>query len=209
MPGAQLATAAIEKSINHLLKLDDEARRHLKPLESRRLKVSIKEFPWPLVFHFSERVDVLAQQQDELACDCHLGLSLADIETLKDSSQITRMIKQDRLMLDGDLQVAQGFSQLIQSIDIDWEEQLAKITGDVFAHSIFQQGRTLLNGISKAFVQSSSTVSDTLIEEKKWMAHSIMVEDFCQQVIELRSATERLEARLNLLVKTSNKDETP
>lgn len=207
MPAAQLATAAIERTLNHLLKLDEQARARLRPLNGKRLKVTIKELPWPLLFHFSERIDVLAQQGDTLYSDCHLELSLMTLEKLQDASQITRLIKHNELLLDGDLNVAQNFSQLVQSIDIDWEEQLSRYTGDVLAHSLFSQSKRLLASVANTLDNTTKIISDALIEEKKWMAHPIAVEDFCADVDKVTSQAARLEARLSQLEKTQQQQD--
>ncbi len=218
MPAAQLVSASIERIINHLLKLDSDSKAALAKLKGKRLTVKLREFPWPLTFVFSDKVDVLVnesfdnQSQKEQANislqdtasanqDCRIELSFSALQTIQDSSQITGLIQRNELKLDGDLSVAQGFGDLIKNIDIDWEEQLSKYTGDVIAHSVFNAGKQAARKINKHTKALLTILSEGAIEEKNIAAHKLLVEDFCSDVNQLRSATERLEARLTLLEK--------
>jgi ubiquinone biosynthesis protein UbiJ len=200
MPAAQLVTSAIEKVANQFLKLDPQSRKELIPLAGKQFKITIDEFPWPLVFAFSESIDVMAIQDDvSVAVDCSIELSLTTLKLLQDSSQITALIQQDKLKLQGDINVAQQFSQLMKNINIDWEEQLSKYTGDVFAHTFFSANSVLKEKFKRDIALLRSTLKDAAIEEKPIAAHPCAVEDFCQQVNELRGDVSRLEARLSIL----------
>lgn len=208
MPAAQLISASIERIINHLLKLDPDSVNALQAIKNKQLTVKIREFPWPLTFVFSERVDVLiAEQPQDIAlgnADCYIELSLNTIEALKDTSQITKLIQSNDLKLEGDLKVAQGFGDLLKNIEIDWEDQLSKYTGDVAAHSIFEAGRSALVEVSRHTEKLITMLGEGALEEKQLAAHRVMVDDFCEQVNGLRSATARLEARLKQLENVSD-----
>jgi ubiquinone biosynthesis protein UbiJ len=200
MPAAQLVTSGIERVANQLLKLDPQSRNDLVPLAGKQFMVSIDEFPWPLVFAFSESIDVLAIEPEASSeVDCSIELSLATLKLLQDSSQITALIQQGQLKLHGDIAVAQQFSQLMKNISIDWEEQLSKYTGDVLAHTFFSVNSAIKDKFLRDMSLLGATLKDAAMEEKHIAAHPFAVEDFCQQVNELRGDTSRLEARLSLL----------
>lgn len=196
MPAAQLFTAGLEGAINHLLSLDDGAAKNLVPLSGKQLKVSLRELPRPLLFAFSDRVDVLVAYNEDVKADCSLSLSLSTLQILQDPSQITNLIRQNKLDLQGDIHVAQDFSALIKQLDIDWEEHLSRYTGDVFAHTVFSTGRRLFETIRSKSDAILSTLSEGAVEEKQLAAHPIAVEHFCLEVNTLRSDADRFEARL-------------
>ena len=203
MPAAQLVSASIERIVNHLLKMDPESVKALHVIKNKQLTVKIREFPWPISFVFSERVDVLIAEQsqgnNEDNTDCYIELSITTFEALQDTSQITKLIQSNALKLEGDLKVAQGFADMLKNIEIDWEDQLSKYTGDVAAHSIFEAARSAIGKISRHTQKLATMLGEGLLEEKHIAAHRVPVEDFCEEVNRLRSATERLEARLALL----------
>ncbi|MCV5224257.1 SCP2 sterol-binding domain-containing protein, partial [Escherichia coli] len=69
---------------------------------------------------------------------CYLSLNLSVLPELRDQANITRLIKQDKLELEGDIQLAQKFSQLMTDCKPDIEEWLSRVTGDVVAHTLVQ-----------------------------------------------------------------------
>lgn len=204
MPFAQLLSAGIELGINQLLKLDPQSQLKLKKLAGKQLKVSIRELPWPLLFSFSQQVDVLAEQtidhtQQSQAADCHIELALETLPELQDSSKISQLIKQNKLLLEGDIHVAQGFSALIKELDIDWEEQLSHYTGDVLAHQTFASMKSVFLSAQQNMQQFGASLSDSLMQDEGLTIRATQLEEYCQQVNELRSAAQRLDARLKLL----------
>jgi len=210
MPFAQLLSAGLELGINQLLKLDPQSQLKLKKLAGKQLKVTIVELPWPLRFSFSHQVDVLAEQnidntqpndhaQKNHAADCEIELALETLPELQDSSKISQLIQQNKLLLDGDIHVAQGFSALIKELDIDWEEQLSHYTGDVLAHQTFASMKSVFLSAQQNMQQFSAGLSERLMQEQGLTIPATQVEEFCQQVNGLRSATQRLDARLKLL----------
>lgn len=74
--------------------------------------------------------------------DCYLSLNLSVLPELRDQANITRLIKQDKLELEGDIQLAQKFSQLMTDCKPDIEEWLSRVTGDVVAHTLVQGTKT-------------------------------------------------------------------
>ncbi|MFT4994716.1 MAG: ubiquinone biosynthesis protein UbiJ [Paraglaciecola sp.] len=210
MPFAQLLSAGLELGINQLLKLDPQSQVKLKKLAGKQLKVTIREVPWPLLFSFSEHVDVLVEQnidnmqfndhaQQNQAADCEIELALETLPELQDSSKISQLIQQKKLLLEGDIHVAQAFSALIKELDIDWEEQLSHYTGDVLAHQTFASMKSVFLSAQQNMQQFSTSLSERLMQDQGLTIPATQVEEFCQQVNGLRSAAQRLEARLILL----------
>ncbi len=70
--------------------------------------------------------------------DCYLSLNLSALPELREQSNITKLIKQDKLILEGDIQLAQKFAQLMTDCKPDLEEWLSRVTGDVVAHTLVQ-----------------------------------------------------------------------
>ncbi|MCV2884578.1 SCP2 sterol-binding domain-containing protein [Aestuariibacter sp. AA17] len=205
MPTPQLISALVETSINGVLALDAKSHERLKGLSGKRLWVHVRELPWPLTFCFSQRIDVLVDSDIEalsetpLPADCCLSLSLTTLPLLQDSSQITKLIKQDKLELMGDIHVAQGFSQLLSELNIDLEEKLSSLVGDVGARLTFQRLGAVKTAVTKKAHYIKTIIRDGAIEEKHIVASPIAIAHFCDEVNMLRSDVERLEAKLSLL----------
>ncbi|MBC3766577.1 ubiquinone biosynthesis accessory factor UbiJ [Neptunicella marina] len=197
MPAAQLAGAFIESAINKLLSLDPASQKRLIALNGKQLVVAVKELPWPLTFIFNDKISLLMTAAEQP--DCRIALSLSTLNKLKDTSQLTRLIQERELELIGDIHVAQSFSVLLNELDIDWEEQLSVYTGDVVAHQTIYGAKQLVARFKEHGQQLQQGLSDALIQEKQLIAHPMAIEQFSQAVNQLRSDTERLDARLKRL----------
>jgi ubiquinone biosynthesis protein UbiJ len=214
MPFAQLITSGIELAINQLLKLDDDSQQRLKKLSGKSLQVTIKELPWPLLFTFSEQIDVRTvitpDNAVEPSCepvDCLIELNLETLPKLRDSSQLTQLIQKKQLNLIGDIYVAQTFSALLKDLDIDWEEQLSGYTGDVVAHQTFTSMRTLFDTAKAQIEQGAIELGEYLTQSDSIAVKPKEMMAFSRDVSDLRSATERLSARVALL-EQAKKNET-
>ena len=207
MPAPQLALAAIEGAVNRLLSLDPETVSRLSKLAGKQLAVNVKELNMTVVVAFSDRIDLLlpdesvleksSDKQDEW--DCKITLSLWSIKELQDPSRITQLIKQDKLDVQGDMQIAQDFSSLMKEMEIDWEEHLSRYTGDVIAHQVMKTGKKVHETALSQLQKLGKMISEGAIEEKKVAAPAIAVVHFSDQVHQVRADVERLQSRVDII----------
>lgn len=212
MPTSALISATIEKAINLALDLDSQSAKRMRPLSGMRLYLFIDPLPHGLCLVFSEHVDVLtvfdnketvkAQLSDKCCC---IHTSISTLPTLTDTNQLTRLIQQKQLEVDGALTVAQHVSGLFQQLDIDVEEIIAQKTGDVFAHTVVSASTSLFNSVKHTAGKLGRVAGNAIVEEKQLAAHRLAVMHFSDTVNTLRDDTARLEARLNTLEESSKK----
>lgn len=205
MPSAPLVAASIELAINTLISLDIDVTDKLERLANRRLVVELTDIKQTLVLAFSHRIDVLVITDPvELSVnDCAIKTQLSTLPYLRDASQLTQMIKSEKLEVSGDLSVAQLFSDMMQSLNIDWEELLALRTSDVVANQVFCAAKQVAEHVKTAHVKLSRIVASGLTDEKQLAAHKLAVLHYSDQVSGLRDDVERLEARLTRLERIS------
>ncbi|MDF2178729.1 SCP2 sterol-binding domain-containing protein [Aliiglaciecola sp. CAU 1673] len=197
MPFTQLVNASLEILLNRLLTLDDASSERLRALSGQRLRVRIREFPQPLTFAFSDKVDLLGDTDSPV--DCDIELSINTLDKIGDLNRLNQLIQQKALTLKGDLHTAQAFGILFKELNIDWEEQLSRYTGDVVAHQSFNLMKGLKQKFSRDMAQLRSVLSDVALQEKPVAAHPLAVEDFAGEVNKLRADTARFEAKLTQL----------
>lgn len=197
MPMPQLLAGALELALNKVLALDPRSQLRLAALDGKRMRIKLQELPWPLTFAFSSRIDVLMDEEQQV--DCEMALSLSHINEMQDPANISALIQDKKLSLNGDMHTAQSFSALMKELDIDWEEHLSRYTGDVFAHESVRLVKNLHQRAKGHFQQLGQIIKDGALQEKQLAAHPLAVEDFSQAVNQLRADTARFEARLNQL----------
>lgn len=198
MPFEPLVTAVIETSLNTLINDDPELGRRLSRLKGQVIQVHLKELNKTLTFIFSQQIDVLANYEGEP--DCYLSLNLSVLPELRDQSNITKLIKQDKLILEGDIQLAQKFSQLMTDCKPDIEEWLSKVTGDVVAHTVVQGVTGVGQLIKSQASKHQNHIAQVLTEEWRVAPAPLEVAHFCDQVDDVKSQAARVEAKLNQLL---------
>ena len=104
----------------------------------------------------------------------------------------------------GDTELGSRFQALLDNVEVDWEEPLSQLSGDVIA----QQVGGLLRGVAGWLEESTNTnalnVSEYLREEQAMLPSKFDEERFKREVDDLRLAVDRLEAKVErLMVKKS------
>jgi ubiquinone biosynthesis accessory factor UbiJ len=198
MPIAQFLSANVERLLNHVISLDPDSQARLKKLQGKSLQVRLRELPWPILLQFSQRIDLsIVEQSDDLVkASCMLELNIETLQQLRDSSKLTQLIQEQKLILVGDMYVAQSVSSLFQELDIDWEEELSQYVGDVLAHQTFQGARSAFNEVKTQLDVGRSKLSAQLLRADGLAVGAAELATFSDDVDQLRSASERLNARL-------------
>ena len=192
-----LVTAGIETLLNQLLKADSHALQRLQSLKGKVLQVNIAELPKSLFFVFSSQIDVLASFAG--AADCRMDIKLASLPRLQDSSQFTALIKEGQLDMQGDPMVASKFSIILKELNIDWEEHLARYTGDVAAHKLVMGAKSGQRWLQSNMLIARQNMAEYLIEELRLAPGALEIADFCDEVSELELQCKKFEMRLALL----------
>lgn len=192
----QLATTVIEALINQLLKLANTEPAQYQPLLDKVLVLDIKELKQPLSFSFAENQVLVGSQKQTF--DAAIASDLATLRSLKTNpNQLTELIKQDKLQLEGELKLVQQVASLAEQIDIDWQTELAKHIGDVASYQLFNIGSKIRDKLVWVKQQISQDSSEYLLHEQKLVVSQIEQANFTQQVQQLEQQVEQLNQRLN------------
>ncbi|HFQ5309258.1 TPA: SCP2 domain-containing protein [Vibrio vulnificus] len=198
MPFEPLITAVIETSLNVLVKDNPDLEKRLLRLKGQVIQVHLQELNKTLTFIFSQQIDVLANYEGQP--DCYLSLKLAVLPELREQANITKLIKQDKLILEGDIQLAQKFAQLITDAKPDVEEWVSRVTGDVVAHSLAQGVKNVGSFVGRQEKKQQHHLAQVITEEWRLAPGPLEVAYFCDQVDDAKSDLARLEARLQKLL---------
>lgn len=197
----QVLTASIELLINKALQLNTQSI-NTSGLAHRTLTLSLTELPFPLSFTFNKipnSVEVIVRAKAEQS-HCTISTSISTLKELKAQASLTQLIKQDQLDVEGDLNVAQQFAQVAQTLQIDWQTELAKHLGDVPTHNILHFGNKITNKVVKTTKQVESDVAEYLVHEKRLVVTSSQIKAFSQQVTAVANKLETLSKRIDKLI---------
>ncbi|MFA7096720.1 MAG: SCP2 sterol-binding domain-containing protein [Gammaproteobacteria bacterium] len=99
----------------------------------------------------------------------------------------------------GDVELGRRFKEFLDSVEVDWEEQLSRIVGDVVAHRAAYAARSIAVWGKQALDSLSRDTVEYLQEERRQVPSKNEVQSFLTDVDELRSDADRLEARVRRL----------
>ncbi len=180
-----------EAIINRLLRLDPQTLVRLGELEGKLIRVDLGT----MTFH----VEPVAE-----GLKLHRNAPRAPDVTLRGSVPVFARLARTgiavgELQISGDIEVGSRFQRILKDVELDWEEPLSRVVGDVAAHQI---GRAV-RGATSWGIETSRTVAQDVVEylqeERRVLAPRVRVEDFMQSVDKLRADADRLEKRIELL----------
>lgn len=202
-----LTLEGLERGINALLALDPVASERLAGLHGRTVCIRLSGIG--LSFHVvpghDGRVRLLGSVEGD--ADATLSGSPLDLVRASDREQGHAQLFAGNVQIDGDTAVAQRFSEALGGLDIDWEEQLSRLTGDVVAHELGRGLRGARREGERVGRSLRDNLSEYLTEEARLLPHRYEVEDFVADVDTLRDDADRLEARIARLERQKERDE--
>lgn len=195
----QLAHSFLEPLINKLLKEDASATEKLNKLNGKSFSVQLTNLSIQLKLSVNEGKLYLSNNTE--GSDCKVVTTTEQLKQLSDASQLTKLIKQDKLELEGDLAIAQAFSGLLMDNDINWQNALAKYVGDGMAYRIIEKAESLAKLFKNKTTDANYTVSSLMTDELKVAPTELEVANFSGQVDEIAAKVDRLSIQLAQLRK--------
>ncbi len=196
------ATLLLQQGIDLLLRLDPSTREALVQLDGKVIRFDVTSPDVELTLSITDdAVRILRHFDGDV--DLELKGTLGALLSLRDGNEA--LFKGD-VKLSGDLEVAQALAGIIAGIDVDAEEWLSKITGDLVAHRMGNAARDFSTWLNRTATGFRENTSDYLQDEVQVVAQASEVEAFSDDVAGLRSDVDRLAARIALLEKKAGSE---
>lgn len=103
--------------------------------------------------------------------------------------------------IEGDIDLAATLSKVVRNASWDIEEDLSNVLGDVTAHQVTEWGKQAAQQVKAQSINLAEMVVEYWQEEKPIVAKKMHVEAFMSQVDQLREDVDRIEKRLEKLLK--------
>jgi len=195
----------IESATNRLLAMDPAASDRLAGLTGKTLDLVVTGFPDPARFTFTSTgviVDratpiVAAESADATLAGSPFGFARAF------TSSDPQAAMSAGVRVEGDVELAQKFSTLMRELDIDFEDEIARYIGDAPA---YQLGRFLKKGrdfFAQGGERTRNNVGEFLREESEQLADGDEINDFMNDVDDLRASVDAIERRIDALATKS------
>ncbi len=183
-----------EKMVNKLLSLDEETLDALATLEGDVVEIDVLNTNVRLFILPSARGLTLASTYEDKA----------DVSIKGSPAALLGMITAEKVGA-GDVEIignvgsAHKLQSILKKMDVDWEEYLSQIIGDIAAHKV----GNFLRGMSQLAKASAKTIgldiSEYLRYEKEALLDKSELDEFNHAVDKVRNDVERLQKRMERL----------
>lgn len=186
-----LALSGLEKTINQLLSWDCHIEHKMQALNHKIIRIDFSDFDQHFYMLFHQQ-HILLQRHCQGSADLSICGTLSAFAAMSKSNQ---HLPSD-IHVSGSAQLAQQFQQFFTDIDLDWEEQLAKLVGDGLATNIGAGLRQLQQSIAYGLKNFQLNTSEYLQQEIQLLPTKDRLESYYQDIDALRHRLARFEARL-------------
>ncbi|MBO1923125.1 MULTISPECIES: SCP2 domain-containing protein [Thiomicrorhabdus] len=183
---------ALEKTLNGSLRLDSDHGASIKALPECIITLQILPLKTPFYCLINEQqISVQTHLQGE--SDASISAQAADWIALKHAKDLSCF------ELDGNRDLAQQFLHALAAIDIDWEEHLSKITGDLIAFKVGHGVRSYMQLKRDQRDYIMQTLKEYLQFELQAVPSKPQIAAFSQEVSAVEQRLQELEQRFNQL----------
>ncbi len=189
------AAAILSSAFNRYLELDPEAPEKLKAFDGKLIGIEVKGFDSELYLYVENNSVNIIRDMDAKP-DTVISGSPASLFKLGLHSDSASLFFSGEVEIRGDTRLGRQFKALIAEMDIDWEEHLSRLTGDIAAHRIMTVFGRLAEWSKSATNNLTDDIGEYLQEESLDVVSGAEIDMFNQQVDSLRDDTDRLEARI-------------
>ena len=191
-------TAALETAINGVLALDPDTVQSLRELDGKVIAIELRGLDTALYLIPTDRgLNVFGHFEGEPDTTLR-GAPLA-MARMSLAEQASDSFFAGEVEISGDVELGGRFREILDGLDIDWEEHLSHITGDVVAHKVGSAVRDILQWGRKTLDTLGRDGAEYLQEESRDLPNRYEVDGFLAEVDGLRSDVDRLEARIKRL----------
>jgi ubiquinone biosynthesis protein UbiJ len=198
---------ALSKAVNTALALDPESDQRLKKLQGKVITIEFLpvHFTFQCVFT-SAGIEI--QKEQQLASEAVIrGTPLQMLGAMLSKDNRQRFFAED-LIIEGNAELAQQVVNLFDEMEIDWEEQISRVVGDVPAYHAGRLLRGAKQWLRKATDSLSENVNEYVHEEARWVPAREALQDYFNDIDALRMDVDRAEARLQNLLAALNEKES-
>jgi len=202
----------MEAALNRYLALDPPTQKKLAELSGRIIAIEIESTPGHPLFTLyllpgEGGIELLSQYAGEVDTTlAGVPLALAKMSLASkftpaqlDCPDANDVLFSGEVIIRGDVELGQRFKRILDDMDIDWEEQLSRLSGDLIAHKTGNALREMGQWCQQAFDTLGRDSAEFMQQESELLPTAAELSQFMTEVDTLRGDLDRLEARIRRL----------
>ncbi len=190
--------AILESAINQVLRLDPDTVEQMQQLQGKVIAVELlglnvtlylvpQEESLNVFGHFEGEPDTVLRGTP---------IAMAKMGLIKNAGDA---LFEGDVEISGDVELGQQFREILDGLDIDWEEHLSHITGDIVAHKVGNLARGIFGWGKRTSEILGQDAAEYLQEESRELPNRREVDGFLKNIDTLRSDVDRLDMRVSRL----------
>ena len=191
--------ATMEEVINRYLALADaDVLAQLSRFRGKVIGIEFTDFNQQM-YCIPNESGVILMSQFQGTADVTFKGSVISMLKLAASTKQSEVLMSGEIKIDGDIELGQQFGRFLGQLNIDWEEHLSQISGDVIAHKAgyaFREVKSWWSNNSQRFWANQREYAQ---QEINILPQSMEIESFYQGVDTLRDDLARVEVRVQRL----------
>jgi ubiquinone biosynthesis accessory factor UbiJ len=186
----------LESTVNRLLRLDSATLTRLADLKGKVIRLQTAGNHPVTIIVLPDESGLQLCARDEREPDVTLTGDIPVIFRFALRRFIPDIVASGDVQINGDIDLGQRFQRLLEQADIDWEEQAARVLGDIPAHQLGNVCRDMGGWSIQVLQTLRQDIAEYLQEESRLLPVRSRALAFRQSVESLQHDLENLEQRL-------------
>ena len=195
--------AAVEHGLNRVLRLDSTALPRLAQLDGKVVEIDCLQ-PALKLFILPSEAGLMLAGHWEGGADCTLRAPAGSLLQLALSKDKTAILHSPQVDLSGDTAVLMDLVAVLQDLDLDWEYEVQRWIGPVGTSLLAGHLRSRAGWTRQGLASLTRNMADYLAEETRTLVGKHEGEAHFAELDRLKLDVERLEARIDRLLRSHN-----
>jgi len=197
-----LALLPVEKILNAIAARDPHVAAKLVAFDSKCIEVVSLRPNFSLSIRFEDdtiKLSAIDSQTLGIQADATITGKAENLFGLLTKKSDQRALADAAIDISGDATLVQDLHVTIESLDVDWQDYLAPILGDVLSNELGEIQSSARDWSKSAGTSMHKGVRDYLSEEARLVPSELEVDSFSNRLDQLRLSIDRVAARTELL----------
>lgn len=197
-----LALLPVEKILNAIVRRDTHIAKKLVAFDSKCIEVVSLRPDFSVSIRFEDdtiKLSAIDTQTLGIQADATITGNAENLLGLLTKKPDQRALADAAIDISGDATLVQDLHVTIESLDVDWQDYLAPILGDVLSNELGEIQSNARDWSKSTGTSMHRDVRDYLSEEARLVPSELEVDSFSNRLDQLRLSIDRVAAKTELL----------
>ena len=197
-----IAIRPVEDLLNRVLAKDSYLQSRLKPFLGKSLQISVHPPGTTVTVLFEQdRIRLLSSPAELLDIEITASIrgNVSELLPLLIEKPDRRPLSNPAITITGDINFIQDIYASLHNLDIDWEDYLAPMLGNLITNELSQFGKDLQEWTQQVSSNMKRNVDEYLKEEERIFPKKEQLKDFSEELERLKLKIDRVKAKFNVL----------